>query len=164
MKSDSLYFEKQRFTPIWVSILLLILWFYFAIRAYQQIFLHKPFGDSPMSNMGLILFNLILLVIISVLLVLKLKLTITPEAIQVQFHPIYTRKVPLKNIRKIEIIDYKMISSGIRISLKYGTVYRVRGNKGLFITLKNGETLLIGIQNEETLSQNEILNTYLVAN
>ncbi|ATA88970.1 hypothetical protein [Capnocytophaga stomatis] len=164
MKSDSLYFEKQRFTPIWVGVPLLILWSYFAVRAYQQIFLGKPFGDSPMSDVGLILFNLVLLVIISVLFVLKLKLTITTEAIQVQFYPIYTRRILFKNVRKVEIIDYKMVSSGIRVSLKYGTVYRVRGNKGLFITLKNGETLLIGIQNEEALSQNEILKSYLVAN
>lgn len=53
----------------------------------------------------------------------------------------------------MKIINYKSFGIGIRISLKYGTIYRVKGNKGLLIRTKNDNLILVGIKNETEISK-----------
>jgi len=148
MVKNNLYEDKQRFTPIWICILLFIIGLYLIYRTYQQLFLNIPLGDSPMTNSGLILFVFIILGVFYFFSILSLKLEIKDEYIVVNFFPIHRKIIRYKNIENIELINYKTIGSGIRFSLKYGTVYRVKGNKGLNIELKNGDKILIGFQNE----------------
>src|SRR5690554_7570605 len=42
---------------------------------------------------------------------------------------------------------------GIRFTMKYGTVYNIKGNKGLFVKLKNGKTFIVGTQKPEELEK-----------
>lgn len=153
MIKNNLYTEQQRFTPIWISILLLILWLYLIYRTYQQIFMNISLGDSPMSNSGLILFDAIMLVVIYILSTLSLRLAIQEKFIDIQFFPIHRKRILFKNIKKAEIITYKVIGSGIRVSVKYGTIYRVGGNKGLFIELENGDKILVGTKNKKEVEK-----------
>ena len=50
-------------------------------------------------------------------------------------------------MRHAEVIDYGFVGGyGIRKTKKYGTIYNTSGSKGIKLTLKSGEILVIGIQ------------------
>lgn len=54
----------------------------------------------------------------------------------------------------MKVINYGFVGGwGIRLWTKYGTVYNVSGNKGLFIKLKNGKTMVIGTQKSQELEK-----------
>ena len=54
--------------------------------------------------------------------------------------------ISLSDVLEAKSVDYDFVGYGIRLSIKYGTVYNVKGNQGLQITLKNGKKYLIGTQ------------------
>ncbi|NER14549.1 hypothetical protein GWK08_13930 [Leptobacterium flavescens] len=151
MTKEINYSEKQRFAPLWLCVFLFIIGVYLIYRTYQQLFLGIPLGDYPMSNTGLVVFTISLLGVFCFLCVLSLSLSIDAKFISIHFFPLFRKKIPIQDIEKMEVIEYKMLSAGIRISIKYGSVYRIRGNKGLSIKLKNGKKFLIGIRNEDEI-------------
>ncbi len=57
------------------------------------------------------------------------------------------------DIQSAKIIKYGFVGYGIRLSLNHGTVYNIKGNKGMLIQLKNGKKRLIGTQKPEELSK-----------
>lgn len=145
--------EQQKLVPYWLSFLILLLMFYITFKAIRQLIYNIPLGTHPMSNSGLILFMLCVYIVVYVFIILTLKLEINDEYINIKFYPIHKKTILFKNVKNIEIINYKSFGIGIRVSLKYGTIYRVSGNKGLLIRTKNDDLVLIGIKNET-----EILN------
>lgn len=138
--------EKQKFTQWWLWLILLGIGMVPLIGLYKQVVLKQLFGDNPMSDFGLIVFSLFIFIIIVLFLFMKLETKITEQGIRVRFIPFVEKKIGWNEIKNIEIIEHSILSSGIRISLKFGTVYKVSGNYGLFIELNNGEKILIGTQ------------------
>lgn len=68
------------------------------------------------------------------------------------FFPFVRKKVNWNEIKNIEVINYGFVGGwGIRLWTKYGTVYNMKGNKGLAIELNNGKKFLIGTQKETEL-------------
>lgn len=82
----------------------------------------------------------------------KLETNITQEAIHLKHLMFVQKSIMLNDIQTAQIIRYGCIGYGIRISIKYGTVYNVKGNKGLALTLKNGKNYLIGTQKSDELN------------
>jgi hypothetical protein len=81
----------------------------------------------------------------------KLETKITADQIQLK-HLIFVKKsFKWNDIEAAELIKYGFVGYGIRISIKYGTVYNVKGDKGLRITLRNGKKYFIGTQKPEEL-------------
>lgn len=56
-------------------------------------------------------------------------------------------------VQDLEILEYRFVGYGYRLSPLYGTVYNASGNKGLQITKKNGEKLLIGSNKVKELQE-----------
>lgn len=57
-----------------------------------------------------------------------------------------------KDIKSAKVVNYGFVGGwGIRLWTAYGTVYNIKGNKGLAIELFNGEKFLIGTQKENEL-------------
>lgn len=151
--------EKQKFTQWWLWLILVGIGIIPIIGLYEQIILKQLFGDNPMSDLGLITFSLFVFMIIALFSIIKLETQITEKEIRMLFFPFVEKKIEWNEIEEIEIIKYGISSSGIRISPKYGTVYKIRGNYGLFIELRNGEKILIGTQKENELR--ETITTHL---
>lgn len=61
--------------------------------------------------------------------------------------------IPWDKVSNAKVIIYDFVGYGLRFSLKYGTVHNVRGNKGLYIDLKNGKRKLIGTQKAEQMME-----------
>ena len=83
---------------------------------------------------------------------MKLKTTIDSEKLSMKFYPFIQKEVKWEDIKKAEVIDYGFVGGwGIRLWTKYGTVYNVKGSKGLFIQTNDNKQFLIGSQRFEDL-------------
>ena len=90
-------------------------------------------------------------VIFGSLALFKLTTTITEEVIKIHFFPFLKREWKWTELQMVEVIDYGFVGGwGIRIWTGYGTVYNVRGSKGLHIKTDSKE-YVIGTQKEQEL-------------
>lgn len=160
-----LFQEKQKFTQWWLWLLLL---------GVTSVIIYSIIASGT-SNSGttenddqfvqtlserLIEFSwpmtFIILIITAICIlfyVLKLETNITKEEIRLRYFPFLKKTFKWNDIATAEIMQYGFVGYGIRFSLNYGTVYNVKGNKGLFITLKNGKKYLIGTQKPEEMKK-----------
>jgi hypothetical protein len=139
--------ETQRFTTwiVWLAMIGTLLVLVAAI--IHQIVTGESIGNHPASNGALIAILLIYYVpAISLMLYARLTVRITNDTIY------YGWNIPTKDLNTIkwadvqssEIITYKYVGHGYRLTKKYGIVYNTKGNKGLLITKKSGEKVLLG--------------------
>lgn len=161
--SKILFFERQRFKQLWIFILLLILNAIFIYGIYRQLVEGEPFGNNPMSNVWLILAELMLLVLMCSFFVLRLDTQITAECIYVRYFPLHLKykSFAWKDIKEARVRKYGPMREfggwGIRIGKK-GKAYTVSGNMGLQIIAwdakKNKEvSLLVGTRHPELLEK-----------
>ena len=85
---------------------------------------------------------------------MKLKSKIDHDKIELSFFPFVKKTIKWTEIKKAEVVNYGFVAGwGIRLSAKYGTVYNIKGNKGLAIELLNGNKYLIGTQKETEMDE-----------
>jgi len=149
-----LFKEKQRFNQWWLWLLLAV------SSATPIIIFYKEYTNDTVSSNNLWALIIIFLAII-LFAVLRMKTVVTKENIQLTQYPFVWRTINLSDIDTMKVINYGFVGGwGIRFWTKYGTVYNVRGNKGLHIKLKNGKQFVIGTQKPQELEKVvELLNT-----
>ena len=151
--SKILFKEEQRFTQWWLWLLLIGIGLIPLIGIYNQIGLDKEFGINPMSNIGLIVISVVMFLCIAFFRIVKLETEISSTELTMKFYPFLTKNVNWEEVASAKIIDYGFVGGwGVRIWTSYGTVYNVKGKKGLAIVLKDGAKFLIGTQNENDLN------------
>lgn len=150
----ALFKEKQRFTQWWLWLILIPIVILPVVGIVQQLILGEEFGDNPMSDLGLILFAVFVFALLGLFLMMRLKTEIDQTEIRMSFIPFVKKRIKWSEIKKAEVLNYGFVGGwGIRLSFKYGTVYNIRGNKGLAIELRNGKRFVIGTQREEELKK-----------
>lgn len=158
---DHLVFEEeQRFTQWWLWLLLggvLLIPIYGII---QQMVFKQPFGNNPMSDLGLIIFFIGMLAFCVFFWWMRLQTTITKDKIIINFPPLAKKRILWSEVEQAQIVKYNpLIGYGLRIWTPHGTVYNVKGNRGLFLILKNGKKYMIGTQRHRELE--DIIQTLL---
>lgn len=144
--------EEQKFTQWWLWLILIPVGILPIFGIYKQLILGDKFGDNPMSDLGLVILTIFIFSLIGLFFIMKLKTSIDKNGIQMSFFPFVRKKVNWNEIKNIEVINYGFVGGwGIRLWTKYGTVYNMKGNKGLAIELNNGKKFLIGTQKETEL-------------
>ncbi len=132
----------------------------------QQIVLGKSWGDSSMSNLGLILtfvFVVVLMIVIWFFLqYIKLVVYIDKEGIHYRL-PIFIRReklIPKEQIESYDIRKYRPLFeySGLDYRTKFiyvnrGITYKIMGNIGLQLYLTDGKKLLLGTQRPEAMKR-----------
>src|SRR5690606_13081914 len=142
-----LFQENQRFNQWWLWVLLII------SSGAPAIILYKEFTNNSLTS-GSLSALIILFLVIVLFVVLNMKTTITQKSIQLVYFPFVWKTINIDNIASMEVINYGFVGGwGIRLWTSYGTVYNVRGNKGLHIKLKNGKQLVIGTQKTQELEK-----------
>ena len=146
--------ETQKFTQWWLWLILIAVSAISFYAIVQQIILDKgPFGDKPMPNEGLIITSVIMLSLLVLFYILKLKTKITSESIHFKFIPFLSKTILWEDVKAAKVIDYGFVGGwGIRFWTGYGTVYNVKGSKGLLVELKSGKQFIIGTQKEKELT------------
>ncbi len=147
MDPHIIFREEQRFTQWWLWLMLggmLLIPIYGIV---QQIVLKESFGDNPMSNLELIIFFIVMLALIVFFWMIKLRTTITKDEIKINYPPLAKKRILWSDVEQAQIVKYSpLIGYGLRIWTPHGTVYNVKGNRGLFLILKNGKKCMIGTQ------------------
>lgn len=146
--------ETQKFTQWWLWIILIAVGILPIYGIYKQLFLGEPFGDKPMSDVGLIILLILIFLLLVLFYVMRLHTEINQYEIRMHFFPFIKKRIDWTAVKSTEVLDYGFVGGwGIRLWTKYGTVYNVKGTKGLAIELLNGKKLLIGTQKETELSK-----------
>lgn len=156
MATKILFQEKQKFTQWWLWLLLLwplvyVLYALFVavLQPTENTFGNVSFSVIMPSEYWVML--VITLIIAFFFIVVQMETTIDSEKIMVKHLFLVKKKFRWEEITTAEIIIYGLVGYGVRISLKHGTVYNVKGNHGLLITLQDGRKRLIGTQRPEEL-------------
>jgi hypothetical protein len=121
---------------------------------YKQLYLKEPFGDNPMPDSGLVISTLVIALLLLMFVFLRLKTTVDSEGIKMSLYPFRSKKVLWTEVEHACVLKYGFVGGwGVGFSSKYGTVYNIKGNRGLFIEQKNGKKFLIGTQKEKELAK-----------
>ena len=150
MKSAILFAEKQRFTQLWVWVILIGINALLVFGIIQQILLGKPFGDKPMPDAGLIIVAILSLLFTLGFLNMKLETTIKTDGIHVRFFPFQQtfKFYSWDKIDQIYVRKYRPLAEyggwGIRDVSSKNKALNVSGNTGIQIITKDGARILIG--------------------
>ena len=152
--------ESQKFTQTWLMIVLVV-----ALIAPILAITNKwseKIDKRIISNLDLLLPILIFLLVVSFILISKLKTRIDGEGINYQFFPFHLKYHVIKwnDIQNVYTRKYNPISEyggwgfkGGFFFQRKGTAFNVYGNIGIQLELKNGKKLLIGTQQKEKAQQ-----------
>jgi hypothetical protein len=167
----SYFKENQKFTQIWLWVLLLISTVpTLGVLTYgfiRQLILNIPWGDTPMSDSGLAIATVFVWAICGGVLWLfaasELQLEIKDQAIYYRF-PLFSprlKRIGLDTLESWKVRKYGFFEYGgygVRHAPKKRTGFIVNGKIGLELKLKNGKTVMIGTQKPEEVKaamQNE---------
>ena len=145
-KSAILFEEEQKFDQKWLWILIIVSSLVILITQISVFF------NTEIEKTGFgfyfSIFNVFLIIgLIWLFAVMKLKTEIDSETISMKFYPFIRKEVKWEDIKRADVIDYGFVGGwGIRLWTKYGTIYNVKGSKGLFIQTNNNKQFLIGTQ------------------
>jgi hypothetical protein len=146
--------ENQTFTQWWLWLILLVILMIPSYGLYQQVYLGEPMGNNPMSNTELIAYFGGTLVFVIGFITMRLITHITDKQIRIRFFPFVRKSVEWEDVKQAKVVDYGFVGGwGIRFGTEYGTVYNIKGKKGLAIELNSGKKFLIGTQKAEQLEK-----------
>ncbi|MFK7947457.1 MAG: hypothetical protein AB8G11_07705 [Saprospiraceae bacterium] len=153
-----LFSEKQRFTQLWLWILLMGLNLLMIYGIIQQIIFGHPFGNNPAPDLVLVLLSLIPFGISWLFYAFCLETKVTDELISFQLRPFGgLNTIRFEEIEKVHVREYSPIGEfggwGYRVSYNNGIAYNIKGNQGLQLELKNDKKILIGTQKTVELQQ-----------
>jgi len=172
-----LFHEEQNFRQSWITIPGALVFLAVSIvqgyGMYQQLYLDKPWGDQPMSDTGLIITSVSVMVFMLLTMLLLLNLTLITEIRDDGFYyrfPVLINRQ--KVIRKEDIMNYEVGKYhplrdyggwGIRIRSLKTRAFNVKGNQGVKFYLKNGKIILFGTQQPDELRKalNKMINPSL---
>lgn len=154
-ESKVFFRETQKFRSV-------ILWAFFTImivfllsKSIQRIVFDIPFGNNPLSDMGLVIFLIFFGIGFPALFYFsKLTTEVRSDGIYYKFSPMHIewQKVSFQEVESLEVKKYSPFREyggyGIRFSLK-GKAYNVSGSMGVHLKLSNGKKILIGTQEPE---------------
>ena len=167
MKGKIIFKEVQSFRYKWPWFLVLAVAIFnvvlFGWAMYKQFYLGEPWGNKPLSDIGLgVVSTLILLLMFAVFCLFHfqtLHLEIDEGFIRYKFPPFINSTKSLKStdVSELYVRTYSPISEfggwGYRGILRKNQAYNVSGNKGLQIVFTNGKKLLIGTEKPDQLKQ-----------
>ena len=158
MNKTLLFSETQKFKQWWIWLILIGINGTILFGIIQQLFLGQQFGNQPMSDIGLIITGVFMLLLSLLFFLFRLETHIKNDGIYVRFFPLHKsfRFYSWDTISSFYVRQYNPISEyggwGIR-GFGKNRAFNVSGNKGLQIEFKNGEKLLIGTDNFEELKR-----------
>lgn len=146
--------EEQKVTQWWLWFLLIGIGMLPIFGIYKQLIIGEKLGDKPMSDLGFILFSTFIFGLIVMFYFMRLSTEIDKNEIRISYFPFVKKRLSWAEIKSAEVVNYGFVGGwGIRLWTKFGTVYNIKGNKGLAIELLNGKKFLIGTQRENELDK-----------
>lgn len=108
-------------------------------------------SDDPVPGIVLLLLPDIP---ITMFILFRLDTRISENGVHFYFVPFVSKTYTWEEIESCEVLDYGFVGGwGIRLWTRFGTVYNIKGSKGVFIKLKDGKQFLIGTQKPQEVEQ-----------
>jgi len=158
-KQGVLFREEQKFSQIWVLIVVFVpvvlAWYAFI----QQLMLDKPFGSNPAPDTVLwIIWTVFGIAFPVFFFSVKLSTEVRNDGIFIRFFPFHRefRTLPFEAVIKYEVRDYSPFKEYGGYGIRYGRsgkAYNVRGKKGVQLELVSGRKILIGSQKPDELAE-----------
>ena len=175
---EVLFIEVQRFTQVWLWIFLIILLLVevaiFGYGIVKQIIFREPWGDKPLSDVGLMLITIwavsIPVIVLYLFSITHLEVRVYPSGLYMRYFPFHIkyRYIPWDTIDEVVGKKYSPIGEyggwGIRWNFN-SWAYTVRGN--YCIELRKGKKkVVIGTQKLAELlnAMNRAQEIYLQCN
>lgn len=160
------FVEEQRFRQWWLILLVVFMVLVtvvpFGGGMFRQLVTGQPWGDRPLPDGALIgvgLFSIgISLGVAWLLLGAKLTTKVGDATLHVGLWPLHRKpkEIDLLRVTKVEAREYRPLRDyggwGIRGG-RNGKAYNVSGNRGVLLTYDDGQTLLIGSQQDRELAE-----------
>ncbi len=147
--TDILFQETQRFTQRWLFVIVIAT----TVIVLASILPVINDVDGLANQIIVVAIVLFFIALTGSIFFMRLETTITEKSICMRFHPFVKREWHWENLRQARVIDYGFIGGyGIRLWTGYGTVYNIKGTKGLHFKTADKE-YIIGTQKPEELEQ-----------
>jgi len=157
-----LFKETQQFKRWWIWIGLTAINGIFVYAIIQQLFFHKPFGNTPVSDTNLLLLSFIPLSLLVFVFSIKLETSISDDGICYRFYPFQfnTTWVEWEDLADAHLREFNALYEyggwGIRVGNSKNNravTTSTSGNIGLQLEFKNGSRLLIGTTKPKEIKQ-----------
>ena len=155
-----LFAESQKLKQWWVWALLILINILFIGGCIAQIGFGKQFGNNPLSNTGLVIITVVILLFSMIFFIARFETKITVDGIYVRLVP-FSKKYkfyPWEKLNNYYVRKYVPMKEyggwGIRHKEnEKDSAYTVSGDKGLQLEFKNNKKLLIGTNKEAELKE-----------
>jgi hypothetical protein len=157
--AKELFSEEQQFNQIIIWILVGIgtipMMAILGWGIYQQLILGQPWGNEPMSDLGLLMVTLLCIVImlgvVLLLRFLKLETKVDRWGVHYRFSPLINqwKEINKVDIHEFQLKQYSFRGYGIRWGLDGIKTLNVKGNKGIEFHYGENKRLIIGSQQPE---------------
>ncbi len=158
MINEILFNERQKFKQWWLWIILLTVNGLFVFGIFKQVISRQQFGDKPISDIGLLLIEGLILLLTILFINFRLDTHIKSDGIYLRFFTFHLsfRHYTWDKISKSFIRQYNPIGEYGGWGLRYGLfgkgrAFNVSGNKGLQLEFTDDKRLLIGTNKPEEL-------------
>jgi hypothetical protein len=165
-RDDVLFSEVQRFNQLWIWAIIVPISvgppILFGYGLYRQLIGGDPWGDNPLSDLGLVIAFLFCLAFGLVLLLLFIKMrllvAVRPGELWLRFAPLHLsfKRFALDEFSSHRALTYRPIAEyggwGIRL-VSQGRAYNVSGNRGVRFDYPDGRHLLVGSQHADELAR-----------
>jgi hypothetical protein len=157
--NDNMEFKEcQQFRQWWVLLVLSGVNILVLYALYQELFLGEDLVGEVISNAGLII-ALVTIILVNILFyMLRLETKINRKGILVRFFPFSSKFTlyPWEKINSAQVVKYRPLLDfggwGYRISITgKGRALNVSGDEGLQLVFNNKDKLLIGTQQSEKM-------------
>ncbi len=145
--NNLLFQETQRFTQWWLYLIVIATIVITLVGLVPVIFTLDDVILQVVITFSILLF----IALMSSIVFMRLETRITQESIYMRFYPFVTREWAWNDIITARVIDYGFVGGwGIRLWTGYGTVYNIKGSKGIHFKTKDKE-YIIGTQQPSQL-------------
>lgn len=145
--SKVIFEEEQRFNQWWLLLIVIATAILIVVSVVGALWNYSDLGSILATIVG----SLIAIAMIWMVFLMKLKTSITEQKINIHFYPFLKREWNWDDLKSATVLDYGFVGGwGIRLWTGMGTVYNVKGSKGLHIKTDTKE-YVIGTQKEEEL-------------
>jgi len=125
--------------------------------ALRQMVWHKPWGNPPMSNGGVVFLAVLLTAVYFRLTTVKLVTVLRQSEIEVGLRGLWKRRrIPLAQVRSADPVTYDAAQDfggyGIRTGRR-GAAYIARGNRAVELTTTANRKIFIGTPDPENLAR-----------
>lgn len=160
MEKQPLFSEKQRFNQWWIWLILLGTNGVFLYGWVQQIYLKIPFGDHPMSDLGVWISVFAMFLFTLFMRLFCLETSIHEDGIYVRFAPLQrkTRIYRWDMLDEVYVRKYSPLKEyggwGYRVGFgNTGGALNISGDMGIQLIFKDKMPLLIGTQKPEEVEK-----------